>query len=45
MNVVILAAGMGKRMQSAVPKVLHPLAGKSLLAHVVDTAQIGRAHV
>ena len=39
MNVVILAAGMGKRMQSALPKVLHPLAGKSLLAHVVDTAK------
>ena len=38
MNVVILAAGMGKRMQSALPKVLHPLAGKSLLAHVVETA-------
>ncbi|AMP12658.1 bifunctional UDP-N-acetylglucosamine diphosphorylase/glucosamine-1-phosphate N-acetyltransferase GlmU [Collimonas pratensis] len=39
MNVVILAAGMGKRMQSALPKVLHPLAGKSLLEHVVDTAR------
>lgn len=39
MNIVILAAGMGKRMQSALPKVLHPLAGKPLLAHVVDTAK------
>ena len=39
MNVVILAAGMGKRMHSALPKVLHPLAGKPLLAHVVDTAR------
>src|SRR5450830_605747 len=39
MNVVILAAGMGKRMQSALPKVLHPLAGKPLLTHVVDTAK------
>ena len=39
MNIVILAAGMGKRMQSALPKVLHPLAGKALLAHVVDTAR------
>nr|WP_314543814.1 bifunctional UDP-N-acetylglucosamine diphosphorylase/glucosamine-1-phosphate N-acetyltransferase GlmU [uncultured Massilia sp.] len=38
MNVVILAAGMGKRMQSALPKVLHPLAGKPLLQHVIDTA-------
>ncbi|MDQ7969718.1 MAG: bifunctional UDP-N-acetylglucosamine diphosphorylase/glucosamine-1-phosphate N-acetyltransferase GlmU, partial [Oxalicibacterium faecigallinarum] len=39
MNIVILAAGMGKRMQSALPKVLHPLAGKPLLAHVIDTAR------
>jgi bifunctional UDP-N-acetylglucosamine pyrophosphorylase / glucosamine-1-phosphate N-acetyltransferase len=39
MNVVILAAGMGKRMQSALPKVLHPLAGKPLLMHVIDTAR------
>ncbi len=39
MNIVILAAGMGKRMQSALPKVLHPLAGKALLSHVVDTAR------
>jgi len=39
MNVVILAAGMGKRMHSALPKVLHPLAGKPLLSHVVDAAR------
>ena len=39
MNVVILAAGMGKRMRSALPKVLHPLAGKPLLSHVIDTAR------
>ena len=39
MNVIILAAGLGKRMQSALPKVLHPLAGKPLLSHVVDTAR------
>jgi len=39
MNVVILAAGMGKRMQSALPKVLHPLAGKPLLSHVIETAR------
>jgi bifunctional UDP-N-acetylglucosamine pyrophosphorylase/glucosamine-1-phosphate N-acetyltransferase len=42
MNVVILAAGMGKRMQSALPKVLHPLAGKPLLQHVIDTARLLR---
>ena len=40
MNVIILAAGMGKRMQSALPKVLHALAGKPLLSHVVDTARV-----
>ena len=39
MNVVILAAGMGKRMQSDLPKVLHPLAGKPLLSHVIGTAR------
>jgi bifunctional UDP-N-acetylglucosamine pyrophosphorylase/glucosamine-1-phosphate N-acetyltransferase len=35
LNVVILAAGQGKRMRSAYPKVLHTLAGKSMLAHVL----------
>lgn len=39
MNIVILAAGMGKRMHSARPKVLHQLAGKALLQHVIDGAQ------
>ncbi len=39
MNIVILAAGMGKRMRSTLPKVLHTLAGKPLLQHVVDTAR------
>ena len=38
-NVVILAAGAGKRMRSELPKVLHPLAGKAMLAHVVDTVR------
>ena len=35
-NVVILAAGQGTRMRSALPKVLQPLAGRPLLAHVLD---------
>ncbi len=39
MNIVILAAGQGKRMHSNLPKVLHPLAGKALVAHVIDTAR------
>ena len=39
MNVVVLAAGMGKRMNSALPKVLHPIAGRSMLARVIDTAR------
>lgn len=39
MNIVILAAGQGKRMRSARPKVLHPIAGKSMLARVIETAR------
>ncbi|WP_454055714.1 bifunctional UDP-N-acetylglucosamine diphosphorylase/glucosamine-1-phosphate N-acetyltransferase GlmU [Cupriavidus sp. Marseille-Q8015] len=39
MNIVILAAGMGKRMNSALPKVLHPVAGQPMLAHVLATAR------
>ena len=39
MEVVILAAGQGKRMRSILPKVLQPLAGKPLLGHVLDTAR------
>ena len=37
-DVVIMAAGKGTRMKSRLPKVLHRLAGRALLAHVVDTA-------
>jgi bifunctional UDP-N-acetylglucosamine pyrophosphorylase/glucosamine-1-phosphate N-acetyltransferase len=39
LNVVILAAGQGKRMKSDLPKVLQPLAGRPLLQHVIDVAQ------
>ncbi|NMG35577.1 UDP-N-acetylglucosamine diphosphorylase/glucosamine-1-phosphate N-acetyltransferase [Azoarcus sp. TTM-91] len=39
MEVVILAAGQGKRMRSVLPKVLQPIAGKPMLAHVVDAAR------
>ena len=39
LEIVILAAGQGTRMRSALPKVLHPVAGKPMLAHVIDTAR------
>ncbi|PAS95696.1 MAG: UDP-N-acetylglucosamine diphosphorylase/glucosamine-1-phosphate N-acetyltransferase [Candidatus Dactylopiibacterium carminicum] len=39
MQIVILAAGQGKRMNSRLPKVLQPLAGQSLLGHVLQTSR------
>ena len=36
---VVLAAGQGKRMKSATPKVLHEVAGRPMLARVVDVAR------
>ena len=39
LDIVILAAGQGTRMRSALPKVLHPVAGQSMLGHVIATAR------
>ena len=38
-HVVVLAAGQGTRMKSRLPKVLHPLAGKPLIEHVLKAAE------
>ncbi|OQR35540.1 UDP-N-acetylglucosamine diphosphorylase/glucosamine-1-phosphate N-acetyltransferase [Pseudomonas sp. Bc-h] len=39
LDIVILAAGQGTRMRSALPKVLHPVAGNSMLGHVIHSAR------
>ncbi|MEJ2115877.1 MAG: NTP transferase domain-containing protein, partial [Gammaproteobacteria bacterium] len=39
LEVIILAAGKGTRMYSELPKVLHKVAGKAMLAHVIDCAK------
>lgn len=39
LDIVVLAAGQGKRMHSALPKVLHRVAGRPMLAHVLETAR------
>src|SRR3546814_7278562 len=39
LHVVILAAGAGKRMRSTLPTVLHPIAGRPMLRHVLDSAR------
>jgi bifunctional UDP-N-acetylglucosamine pyrophosphorylase / glucosamine-1-phosphate N-acetyltransferase len=42
LHVVILAAGKGTRMRSSLPKVLHPVAGRPMVSHVIETAhQLG----
>ena len=48
LEIIILAAGQGTRMRSTQPKVLHPIAGRPMLTHVIDTAhalQANRIHV
>lgn len=48
LEVVVLAAGQGTRMRSSLPKVLHPIAGQPMLAHVLETAlglSAARIHV
>jgi bifunctional UDP-N-acetylglucosamine pyrophosphorylase/glucosamine-1-phosphate N-acetyltransferase len=40
---IVLAAGEGTRMRSSLPKVLHPVAGKPLIAHVLAAAPGGKA--
>jgi bifunctional UDP-N-acetylglucosamine pyrophosphorylase/glucosamine-1-phosphate N-acetyltransferase len=46
LEVIILGAGKGTRMRSSVPKVLHSLAGKPLIHHVIDTArQLGASNI
>ena len=46
LSVVILAAGKGTRMRSALPKVLHPIADKPMVSHVIDSArQLGAENI
>ncbi len=46
LEVIILAAGKGTRMRSTLPKVLHPIAHRPMLAHVIDTArELGAARI
>ena len=42
-SVIILAAGEGKRMRSALPKMLHPLLGRTVLGHVLAATEALRA--
>lgn len=45
LSIVVIAAGEGSRMRSSLPKVLHPLAGRTMLGHVLATAEsLGSKH-
>ena len=45
-SVVVLAAGKGTRMKSSLPKVLHPIGGKPMVQHIVDTVnKLGATNV
>jgi len=39
LDIIVLAAGEGTRMKSSIPKVLHQIAGKPMLSHVIETAE------
>ncbi|MFQ3208218.1 MAG: bifunctional UDP-N-acetylglucosamine pyrophosphorylase/glucosamine-1-phosphate N-acetyltransferase, partial [Glaciecola sp.] len=39
LSVIILAAGKGTRMKSSLPKVLHPIAGKPMVEHIIEAAK------
>ena len=39
LEVIVLAAGRGTRMRSALPKVLHPVGNKPMVSHVIETAR------
>ena len=45
LDIIILAAGEGTRMRSSLPKILHPIGGRPMLQHVIDTAsELGCEH-
>src|SRR5262252_9180355 len=44
LQIVVMAAGQGKRMQSARPKALHPLAGRPLVSHALDAVRTLAPH-
>jgi bifunctional UDP-N-acetylglucosamine pyrophosphorylase/glucosamine-1-phosphate N-acetyltransferase len=44
-HTIILAAGKGTRMNTNLPKVMQPLGGKTLISHVINTAQISSENI